>query len=103
MASTVIAPGVAVPHITIPSESNLFAMLLVKVENGVSFSRESLPVETVVFLICSPDEKNRHIHSLAMIAQAILDPDFSKRWRKARTSQQINDIFLLANRIRAKK
>lgn len=103
MASTVIAPGVAVPHITIPSESNLFAMLLVKVENGVSFSRESLPVETVVFLICSPDEKNRHIHSLAMIAQAILDPDFSKRWRKARTSQQIKDIFLLANRIRAKK
>lgn len=103
MASTVIAPGVAVPHITLPSEKNLFAMLLIKVENGVNFSKESMPVETVVFLICSPDEKTRHIHSLAMIAQAILDPDFSKRWKKAYSSQQLKDIFLLAKRIRLQK
>lgn len=101
MASTIIAPGVAVPHITLPSEKNLFAMLIVKVEKGVNFTREALPVETAVFLICSPDEKNRHIHSLAMIAQAILDPDFNKRWKKAYSSQQIKDIFLLAKRIRA--
>lgn len=100
MASTVIAPGVAVPHITLPSEKNLFAMLLVKVEKGVNFTREAMPVETAVFLICSPDEKNRHIHSLAMIAQAILDPDFNKRWKKAYSSQQLKDIFLLAKRIR---
>lgn len=103
MASTVIAPGVAVPHITLPSEKNLFAMLLIKVENGVNFSKESMPVDTVVFLICSPDEKTRHIHSLAMIAQAILDPDFNKRWKKAYSSQQIKDIFLLAKRIRSHK
>lgn len=103
MASTVIAPGVAVPHITLPSEKNLFAMLLIKVENGVNFSKESMPVDTVVFLICSPDEKARHIHSLAMIAQAILDPDFNKRWKKAYSSQQIKDIFLLAKRIRSHK
>ncbi len=101
MASTIIAPGVAVPHITLPSEKNLFAMLIVKVEKGVNFTRDALPVETAVFLICSPDEKNRHIHSLAMIAQAILDPDFNKRWKKAYSSQQIKDIFLLAKRIRA--
>ncbi|MBO7222749.1 MAG: amino acid permease, partial [Kiritimatiellae bacterium] len=103
MASTVIAPGVAVPHITLPSEKNLFAMLLIKVENGVNFSKESMPVDTVVFLICSPDEKTRHSHSLAMIAQAILDPDFNKRWKKAYSSQQIKDIFLLAKRIRSHK
>lgn len=103
MASTVIAPGVAVPHITLPSEKNLFAMLLIKVENGVNFSKESMPVDTVVFLICSPDEKTRHIHSLAMIAQAILDPYFNKRWKKAYSSQQIKDIFLLAKRIRSHK
>ena len=103
MASTVIAPGVAVPHITLPSEKNLFAMLLIKVENGVNFSKDSMPVDTVVFLICSPDEKTRHIHSLAMIAQAILDPDFNKRWKKAYSSQQIKDIFLLAKRIRSHK
>ena len=103
MASTVIAPGVAVPHITLPSEKHLFAMLLIKVENGVNFSKESMPVDTVVFLICSPDEKTRHIHSLAMIAQAILDPDFNKRWKKAYSSQQIKDIFLLAKRIRSHK
>lgn len=100
MASTIISPGVAVPHITLPSEKNLFAMLLVKIEKGVNFSREAMPVETAVFLICSPDEKNRHIHSLAMIAQAILDPDFTKRWKKAYSSQQLKDIFLLAKRIR---
>lgn len=103
MASTVITPGVAVPHITLPAEKNLFAMLLVKVENGVNFSRNAMPVETVVFLICSPDEKNRHIHSLAMIAQAILDPDFTKSWKKAHTSQQLKDVFLLAKRMRSNR
>lgn len=103
ISSTVIAPTVAVPHLTIQKENGLFSMMLVKAEQGIKFdnSENALPVETVVFLFCSPDEKNTHLKGLAMIAQVILDQSFDRRWKKAKTSQQLKDIFLLAHRLRA--
>ena len=47
--------------------------------------------------------KPNQIRVVPMIAQAILDPDFSKSWKKAHTSQQLKDVFLLAKRMRPNK
>lgn len=99
-SSTVISPGIAVPHITIPGRKNLFVIVLVKSEPGVVFSEDVQPVNTIVFLFSSPDQRTHHLRGLAMIAQTILSTRFAPRWSKARTPQQLKDIFLLAHRNR---
>ncbi len=101
IADTVIAPSVAVPHTTIHNASGVFMVVPVKIEGGIQFfNKETVPVETAVFLFSSEDEKSRHLRGLAMIAQTILTPGFDRRWKKARTPQQLKDIFVLARRSR---
>ena len=100
-SSTVISPGVAVPHLTIENRSNLFVSILVKCDPGVVFNEDLLPVNTVVFLFSSPDQRSHHLRGLAIIAQTILGSKFEARWSKARTPHQLKDIFLLAHRNRA--
>ena len=100
-SSTVISPGVAVPHLTIENRSNLFVIILVKCDPGVVFNEDLLPVNTVVFLFSSPDQRSHHLRGLAIIAQTILGSKFEARWSKARTPHQLKDIFLLAHRNRA--
>ena len=77
-------------------------------EDGVPFGEDAPagaeePVRTAVFLFASEDRRGAHLRSLAMVAQTILAPGFAKRWLRARTPQQLRDIFLLARRIRAPK
>lgn len=101
-SGTVIAPGVAVPHVMIPGRAGKFLVVLAKCEDGVPFSdaEDSTPVRTAVFLFASDDRRNEHLRALAMVAQTILAPRFDARWTRARTPQQLRDIFLLARRTR---
>jgi len=113
-SSTVIAPGVAVPHLLLPGAEGRFLVVIAKCENGVPFGADGggapddgtdagggEPVRTAVFLFASEDRRGAHLRSLAMVAQTILAPGFARRWEKARTPQQLRDIFLLARRTRA--
>lgn len=100
-SSTVISPGVAVPHLTIENRSDVFVLVLVKCEPGVIFSEELHPVNAIVFLFSSVDQRSHHLRGLAMIAQTILSSRFAPRWGRARTPHQLKDIFLLAHRNRA--
>ena len=107
-SSTVIAPGVAVPHLVLPGAEGKFLVVIAKCEDGVPFGEDAPagaeePVRTAVFLFASEDRRGAHLRSLAMVAQTILAPGFAKRWLRARTPQQLRDIFLLARRIRATK
>jgi mannitol/fructose-specific phosphotransferase system IIA component (Ntr-type) len=109
-SSTVIAPGVAVPHLVLPGAEGRFLVVIAKCEDGVPFAEAAAdggasdePVRTAVFLFASEDRRGAHLRSLAMVAQTILAPGFAKRWLRARTPQQLRDIFLLARRIRAPK
>lgn len=101
-SGTVIAPGVAVPHVMLPGKQGKFLIVLAKCEEGVSFPDEEgcEAVRTAVFLFASEDRRNEHLRALAMVAQTILTPKFDARWSKARTPQQLRDIFLLARRSR---
>ena len=105
-SSTVIAPGVAVPHLVLPGAEGRFLVVIAKCEDGVPFGEDAPagaeePVRTAVFLFASEDRRGAHLRSLAMVAQTILAPGFAKRWLRARTPQQLRDIFLLARRTRA--
>ena len=107
-SSTVIAPGVAVPHLVLPGAEGRFLVVIAKCEDGVPFGEDAPagaeePVRTAVFLFASEDRRGAHLRSLAMVAQTILAPGFAKRWLRARTPQQLRDIFLLARRTRASR
>ena len=102
LSSTVIAPGVAVPHVLLRECSGTVLLLLAKCEGGVAFGGEAGPdgVRTAVFLFCSPDRRDAHLRALARIAQATMGSGFARQWAKARTPQQLRDVFLLAKRAR---
>ena len=100
-SSTEIAPGVAVPHAEVPGAAGKFLVVLAKCDGGVRFSDDdSPPVRTAVFVFASKDRRGDHLRALAMVAQTILARRFGARWEKARTPQQLRDIFLLARRTR---
>jgi len=104
LSSTVIAPGVAVPHLTLSGMRDRFLVLIAKSDEGVPFETEAgvEPVHTAVVLFSTPDCRASHMRALAKVAQTILDPGFARRWEKARTPQQLRDLFLLARRTRGR-
>ena len=98
-STTVIKPGLAIPHIVVAGEG-VFDVLLVRCEDGVVFSELHEPVRTAFVLIGSADERNYHLRALMSIAHVVSEPDFEGRWFKAKNIEQLRDIVLLSSRKR---
>ena len=98
-SSTVIAPGLAVPHVVIEGE-RVFDMLLARSRRGFSFPPDKAGVHAVFVLVGSKDERNFHLQALSAIAQIVQQPDFEKRWIAARGQQGLRDLVLLGERKR---
>jgi APA family basic amino acid/polyamine antiporter len=97
--STVIAPGLAIPHVIVKGAQK-FDILLVRCKEGITFPDIPQPVHTMFVLVGSSDERNFHLRALAAIAQIAQDKDFDKNWLKARNIEELRDIILLAERKR---
>ena len=100
-SSTVLAPGLAIPHIVIPGKKK-FDVLLVRAKAGIRFPGHTKPVRTLFVLMGSKDERNFHLRVLAAIAQIVQDEDFEKHWMSAYWAEDLRDIVLLAERKRFK-
>jgi basic amino acid/polyamine antiporter, APA family len=100
-SSTVLFPFLAIPHIIV-NEPGTFKILLARSEKGINFSKEAPAVKSIVALIGSKENRNRHLKTLAAIASIIQEKDFEKDWYNARSPQNLKDIFLLGNRKRTK-
>jgi len=98
-SSTVIAPGLAIPHLVLEGERS-FDILLVRCREGIIFSSEVPDVQAVFFLAGTRDERNFHLRALSAIAQVAQDPEFRTRWMRAKDPQGLRDIVLLGKRIR---
>jgi len=98
-SSTVIAPGLAIPHIVV-KESGKFDILIVRCRKGIVFPDTPELVHTLFVLVGSSDERNFHLRALAAIAQIAQDKDFDKNWLKARNVEELRHIILLAERKR---
>ena len=98
-STTVLAPGLAIPHIIIEGE-NKFEILLARCKEGIAFTEEHPKVHTVFALVGSRDERNFHLRALAAIAQIVQDAHFNKRWLSARSPEALRDIVLLGKRER---
>jgi mannitol/fructose-specific phosphotransferase system IIA component (Ntr-type) len=98
-SSTVLAPGLAIPHIIIEGE-HVFDILIARSRQGIAFSPSAPQVHAIFVLMGSMDERNFHLRALAAIAQIVQDPRFEKRWMSARSKESLRDIVLLGKRLR---
>lgn len=94
-SSTVIQPGLAIPHVIVEGQ-NRFEILLVRCKPGIVFSDLHPPVKTVFALIGSLDERNYHLRALMHIAHLVQAPEFERRWMQARHEEQLRDVALLS-------
>ncbi len=98
-SSTVLRPGLAIPHIVVEGQ-NKFRIILVRAREGIVFSKEASPVKIVFVLAGDRSERNFHLRALAAIAQIVQSKDFDKRWLSARNIEELRDVILLAQRSR---
>ncbi|QHI68878.1 amino acid permease [Tichowtungia aerotolerans] len=99
MASTVLSPDIAVPHLVLPGDHR-FEIIPIRIREGVAFSEEAPAVKAVFVLMGTLDERTFHLRALAGIAQIVQEPDFIERWTAARNESALRDLLLLASRHR---
>ncbi len=98
-SSTVMRPGLAIPHSIVSGEGK-FAILLVRAKEGIVFNETTEPVRVAFVLAGSKDNRNFHLRALAAIAQICQLNEFDKIWKNARNAEELRDIVLLAERKR---
>ncbi len=99
VSSTVMTPGLAIPHIIV-SGSDRFEVVLVRAKSGVMFSELHPKVHTMFVLAGSHDERNFHLRALMSIAHIVQEAEFEQRWESARNQEQLRDVILLSGRTR---
>lgn len=97
-ASTVIRPGLAIPHIVVSGE-DLFRIVLARSAAGIIFPKDEI-VHAAFVLIATADQRSLHLKVLAAIAQIAQSPDFDSRWLAARSAEDLKNVVLLAKRRR---
>ena len=98
-SSTVVAPGLAIPHLVADGES-FFDIMLVRCREGATFEDDQPQVNAVFVLIGTPDERNFHLRALMAVAEIAQDPDFSEKWRRAQDAEDLRRLILDAERRR---
>jgi mannitol/fructose-specific phosphotransferase system IIA component (Ntr-type) len=98
-SSTVLSPGLAIPHIIIEGE-HTFNILLARCKEGIIFPDSVPRIHAVFVLMGTMDERNFHLRALAAIAQIVQDHHFEKKWKSAKSKEALRDIVLLGKRMR---
>ena len=98
-SSTVIQPGLAIPHVIVKGEG-LFDILPVRCRGGIIFDVSQPPVQTAFILVGSADERNYHLRALMAIAHIVQEEGFVDRWLSAGTVEHLRDLLLLSRRPR---
>ncbi len=98
-STTVLTDNLAIPHIIIEGEKE-FDILLVRCKDGILFSEQAPKIQIVFVIAGTRDERTFHLQTLAAIAQIVQNPNFEKKWLKAKNKEALRDIVLLGERKR---
>ena len=98
-STTVIHPGLAIPHILVDG-TNRFEIVVVRSREGIDFGPETEPVKVVFALAGTRDERNFHLQALMAIAQIVQNPEFLSTWPRLRNIEELRSQILLAQRVR---
>jgi Kef-type K+ transport system membrane component KefB/Trk K+ transport system NAD-binding subunit/mannitol/fructose-specific phosphotransferase system IIA component (Ntr-type) len=91
--STVLAPGIAVPHIVAPVAGAL-PFLIARCRDGIMFPDEKEPVHSAFVLVRGAAGRGFHLQALAAIAAAARRDDFEERWMAAGDAEALRSIVL---------
>ena len=97
-SSTVIAKGLAIPHITVKGE-NIFKVILIRAQSGIIFPEDQL-VHILFAFVGSSGDRIIHLKVLSAIAQVTQSPGFTKEWMEAKNEEDLRNVVLLAERRR---
>ena len=91
-SSTVIGPGLAIPHIFVEAK-NVAKVILVRAKEGIIFPGDQ-SVRIAFVLVGSAGEHILHLKILAAIAQITQNPGFVKKWLEAETEEELQYLCL---------
>jgi APA family basic amino acid/polyamine antiporter len=97
-SSTVIATGLAIPHIAVTGE-NIFKVILVRARAGIIFPHDQL-IHTLFVFIGSSGDRILHLKVLSAIAEVTQGPGFTEQWMEAKNEEELRNVVLLAERQR---
>lgn len=98
-SSTVITPGLAIPHLIIPGEGK-FVLAMVRAKDGIVYDELHKPVNMAFVLLGTEDQRNFHLKSLMNIAHIVQEPEFEDRWFAARSVDELRDLVILTRKNR---
>ena len=98
-ASTVLAPGLAIPHVILEGAESLQALIIQSPE-GVVFVDDQPPVHAIFVLTASPQLRNFYLKALVAVAEIAQDAEFDRKWLAARGVEALREIILAAERRR---
>lgn len=98
-SSTVLSPGLAIPHIVVDGDHR-FMLLLVRCKGGIIFPASEDKVHTIFVIVGTRDERSFHLAALSAIAQIVQDQKFEEKWMSAKDTETLRDIILLGKRKR---
>lgn len=99
LGSTVVIPGLAIPHVVVDG-TGLLDLVIFRSEKGIDFSEETLPVHAVFVLAGSNDERNSHLRALMAIAEIAQHEDFSEKWLSAADEEALRSLVINSKRHR---
>jgi mannitol/fructose-specific phosphotransferase system IIA component (Ntr-type) len=93
LGSTVLARGLAIPHVTAPVPG-IAPLLVARSRSGISFPGVAEPVHAVFTLVRVPGGAGSDLQTLAAIAQVASRSDFRARWREAADTEELRDFIM---------
>ena len=102
-ASTLLYPGVAlphaIPHIILDGEGRL-ELLLVRNRHGIRWTSAGETAYSAFVLVGTKDQREQHLRSLVAIAQLLQSDTFQSDWDDARNVHDLRRVLLLGERRR---
>ena len=98
-SSTVIVPGLAIPHIVVPGE-NITEIIIARCKDEVTFYDEEHKARIVFVIAGSKDQRNLHLRILSAIAQLFQDPAFEDSVLSVANEERLREVILSTERRR---
>ncbi len=95
--TTVVMPGLAIPHIVVEGEHQ-FDIVVVRSRKGITFSPDKKKVNVVFTLAGTMDERNFHLKCLMSIAQIVNNRKFLETWLSVRNTEELRNVIILGRR-----
>ena len=100
--TSVLLPGVAIPHVIL-KDNGKFDLLIARSREGIAFEDDPAGVHALFVIVGSEDERTFHLRVLAAIAQILQRDDFELDWMQASDSEALRKLMLYSNRRRLVK